>query len=445
MKIRELLTEDQTLSLPKLLKDIGRFNNLVMDIKGGQPMYLVDGTPVVIKPSEADALLKLHKSGELEVKGQRVGLQAKDGKVYPLSSFLKTSRYGGQAIPPGQEKTAPISKEGLKLKPSEVGLAEKNIVAGNLGKVLAANTVLQSSDTGKVVVGLAKEISSGQQPVLPNGLDPKAVAAINDNAGEYLGVWALIKGISDFPNRDKFLKWLNAPLETLTLFFPSKQNTNIADSYALIDPDSGHQINISSKGRAGGAPPSITGLKIPDNVRKKKQYSSAIAFMDIVQTKKLQPGIADTISQPFYIMNMIAKIKPQAIPSKFNKFLPFSADIVSIANTSVAKKTPLPSKYQSLWNDIEFTKDSTDGGKMIHAVKVAVKDIINAGAIPNFEAAVLEILDYNFIQQYTTINKGVMTFRTQWPAKVDGKITVETKSGATDPTKGSFSFKLTFK
>jgi hypothetical protein len=445
MKIRELLTEDQTLSIPKLLKDIGRFNRLVMNIKGGQPLYLVDGTPVIIKPSEGDALVKLHKSGQLDVKGQRLGLTAKDGKVYPLSSFLKTVEYGGMAVPPGQEKTAPITKEGLKLKPSEVGLAEQNITAGTLGKVLAVNTVLQSSEVGKVVIDLAKQISAGQNPQIPKDLDPKAIPAINDNAGEYLGVWALIKGISDFPNRDKFLKWLNAPLESLTLFFPSKQNTSIADSYALVDPESGHQINISSKGRAGGAPPSITGLKIPDSIRKKKQYAGALAFMDIIQTKKLQPGIADTIAQPFYVMNMIAKVNPKAIPSKFNKFLPFTPETVTMANNSVSKKAPLPNKYTSLWSDIEFTKDSTDGGKMIHAVKVAVKDIINAGAIPNFEAAVLEILDYNFIQQYTTITKGVMTFRTQWPAKVDGKITVETKSGATDPTKGSFSFKLSFK
>lgn len=444
MKINEILTEEQFLSLPKLLKDIGRFNNLVQNIRDGHPLYLKDGTPVAIKPGEGDALLKLHKSGQLEVKGQRLGLTAKDGTVYPLSSFLKTSDYGGQAIPPGQEEIAPVTKEGLKLKPSEVGLAEQNIVAGKLGKVLASNSVLNSSPVGKVVVGLANNISAGQQPILPKDLDPKAVAAINDNAGEYLGVWALIKGISNFPNRDKFLKWLNAPMESLTLFFPSKQNTSIADSYALIDPTSGHQINISSKGRAGGAPPSITGLKIPDNIRKKKQYAGAIAFMDIIQTKKLQPGIPDTISQPFYVMNMIAKINPRAVPTKFNKFLPFTPEIVTLANNSVAKRNQL-TKFASLWKDITFTKDSTDGGKLIHAVKVSVKELINAGAIPNFEAAVLEILDYNFIQQYTTITKGVMSFSTQWPAKVDGKITVETKSGATDPTKGSFSFKLHFK
>mgnify|MGYP003338533674 FL=1 len=36
-----------------------------------------------------------------------------------------------------------------------------------------------------------------------------------------------------------------------------------------------------------------------------------------------------------------------------------------------------------------------------------------------------------------------MLFRsTQWPAKLDGKITVENKSSAQDPTSGGFSFKL---
>ena len=35
-----------------------------------------------------------------------------------------------------------------------------------------------------------------------------------------------------------------------------------------------------------------------------------------------------------------------------------------------------------------------------------------------------------------------MTFETQWPAKLNGKVTVESKSGGTDPTKGGLSFKL---
>jgi hypothetical protein len=36
----------------------------------------------------------------------------------------------------------------------------------------------------------------------------------------------------------------------------------------------------------------------------------------------------------------------------------------------------------------------------------------------------------------------MMVFETQWPAKLDGVVTMESKSGGTDPTKGGFSFKL---
>jgi hypothetical protein len=52
-------------------------------------------------------------------------------------------------------------------------------------------------------------------------------------------------------------------------------------------------------------------------------------------------------------------------------------------------------------------------------------------------------LDYNFIQQYTKMSKGgQLQFDTQWPAKLNGIVSLESKSGGTDPTKGGFSFKL---
>ena len=103
-------------------------------------------------------------------------------------------------------------------------------------------------------------------------------------------------------------------------------------------------------------------------------------------------------------------------------------------------------KYQSLWQDIAFQKDNaTDAGKLVHAIKLAVKAIVNSGGISDFEAAIIEILDYNFIQQDTVIRKnGQMYFKTNWPARINGRVTLETKSGGTDPTKGSFSFKLHF-
>jgi hypothetical protein len=80
-----------------------------------------------------------------------------------------------------------------------------------------------------------------------------------------------------------------------------------------------------------------------------------------------------------------------------------------------------------------------------YVTKKAVAAIVNSGAVPGFQPAILEILDYNFIQQYTTLaskKTGALAFNTQWPAKLSGVVTMEVKSSATDPTGGGFSFKL---
>jgi hypothetical protein len=70
---------------------------------------------------------------------------------------------------------------------------------------------------------------------------------------------------------------------------------------------------------------------------------------------------------------------------------------------------------------------------------------VNEGnALPNFQDVVLAILDMNFVQQYANYEgkSKTLRFSTQWPAKLEGKITLESKAGATDPSKGGFSFKL---
>ena len=440
MRAREFLYEDQTLSPDKLTKDMVRFNNLVNNIAGLKPLYLQDGTPVIIKPEEAQRIKDLQANGEFS---GRIKLTGQDNKPYALSSFLKTAEYGGQAIPPGQEATTAPTKEGAKLKPSDIGLHDRKIKASNLGKEIIGNQDLQGSEQGKVVIGLAGQISSGETPTIPKGQDPAIIKAINDYAGEYLGVWALINERTDFPNKDKFLEWLNMPLMDLVLEFPGKSGNPLADSYALIDPKSGHQINISSKGKGGGAPPAISGLKIPDHVREKPQYAFAVKFVELMQNTALPKPT--TVSQAFQAMNLINQFNPDAVPEKWKPFLPWEQSIIALYNDSRKARTPLP-KYQSLWQDIAFQKDNaTDAGKLVHAIKTAVKDIVNSGGISEFEAAIIEILDYNFIQQDTKLRtNGQMYFKTNWPARINGRVTVETKSGATDPTKGSFSFKLHF-
>lgn len=442
MRAKEFIIENNVgLSAANLAapNNVGRFTNLITNIKMGKPLYLADGTPIVIDKDEAERLQSLYDEGMF--KGS-ISLLAADKKQYTLSSFLKTADYGGHAIPPGQEQEIGPTKEGLKLKPSQIGIVDKHIPAGQLGQMIAGNPILQSSEAGQLVIGLTNALSNHQAPVLPK-VDSATKASINDYASEYIGVWALITGQTNFPNRDKFLTWLQSPLENLTLYFPSKANTSIADSYALVDPKSGHQINISSKGKGGGAPPAISGLKVPDHIRQKQQYATAVAFIDIVQDKALPKPT--TVAQPFAVMNMMAARVPNAIPQQFRNFLPWNVnEITAQVNDSLKNNTPMP-KYAALFQGVDWQKESSDGGKLTHVVKTAVMEMVNSGAIPEFEAAVLEILDYNFIQQYTTIDrKGMLQFTTQWPAKVDGRVTVETKSGATDPTKGSFSFKLHF-
>ena len=148
-------------------------------------------------------------------------------------------------------------------------------------------------------------------------------------------------------------------------------------------------------------------------------------------------------------MNLIYKYNPKAVPEEFKKFLPWTSKDIQDAENSLAlfksnqiQKSMLP-KYRELWPDLISNSGSSDGGKLMYVVKKAVLDMVNRNdAIPNFASGVLNILDMNFMQQYAIYKKGYIDFETQWPAKLDGVVTMASKSGSTDPTKGGFNFKL---
>jgi hypothetical protein len=141
------------------------------------------------------------------------------------------------------------------------------------------------------------------------------------------------------------------------------------------------------------------------------------------------------------MMNLLHERLPEKIPAKFKPFLPWDQSIIAQVNDSRKNGTALP-EYEDLFKDLD--SKGSDGGKLTYVVKDAVMKMVNGGAVPEFQDVVLEVLDYNFIQQYAkVINKtGEMQFHTQWPAKLDGVVTMESKSGGTDPTKGGLSFKL---
>lgn len=428
---------EATLEPSQIIKYPERFDAFISHIQDGKPFYTVAGEEVVLDPSEAKRFLDLRKKNLF--KGALTGMDV-NGKSHKLSSFQKTAEFGGASVKPGEDPSA--SKEGALVKPTQIGITDRPISAGDLGSEIVNNQVLNSTPYGKVVAQMAEAIGSGQPAVVPPEMSKKESLkkAIVDYAGEYLGVLALVSGQSNFPNKKEFLQWLGGDLSGLILNFPSKSNTQIADSFAsIINPSTQHQINISSKGTGGGAPPSLSGLVIPPSVKEKKEYKTAVDFIEICQNKNLPRPT--TISQVFAAMNLLEERVPDAVPAAFKKFLPWNVSaITQMVQDSLKNGTPMP-RYQKLFANLE--SKGNDGGKLTYVVKDAVMEAVNGGAVPEFQAAILETLDYNFIQQYTKMSRGgQLQFDTQWPAKLNGEVSLESKSGGTDPTKGGFSFKL---
>jgi hypothetical protein len=441
--MRELLNlleqlNEATLEPSQINKYPERFDAFISHIESNRPFYTDNtGEEVRLDPSEAQRFIELKQAGLF--KGRIMATDI-NGKSWPVSIFRKTAEFGGSSAIPNDEASA--SKEGAQVKPSQIGICDRPIGAGKLGTEIINNTVLAGTDYGRAVIGIANNIVNGEAAIMSREMikQESLKKAIVDYAGEYLGVLALVNGQSDFPNREEFLEWLGGSLSTLTLKFPSKINTPLADSFAeIINPMTNHQINISSKGTGGGAPPSLSSLVIPDSVKKKKQYKLAVNFIELCQNENLPSP--KTVSQIYQAMNLFNQYMPDKIPDEFKPFLPWNASIIPTVRDSLKNGTPM-TNYATLFADLDSR--GNDGGKLTYVVKKAVMDIVNSGSVPEFQAAVLEILDYNFIQQYTTVtNKtGKLNFHTQWPAKLNGVVTLETKSGGTDPTKGGFSFKL---
>lgn len=439
------LAEDRTLSAGTITKYPERFDKFIEMIRTGVPFYTIDKEPIKADPDEADRFQEMFDNDTF--KGS-IKMRMETGEEMALNKFLKTSDLGGQASK--GEEGEETGKEAALLKPSQIGITDRDILAAELGDEIINNKVLQSTDYGRVVIGMAETIMNGENPVIPKEIPPKIKNSIVDYAGEYLGVLALVAGTSRFPRRRGFEEWLGAQTQALVINFPSKANTNIADSYASVkNEETNHTINISSKGKGGGAPPSVGGLKIPEEIRNNPDYAASVAFIDLCDPNNNLPQ-PKTISQVFQAMNLLNEYVPDSVPEQFAPFLPWKQEIVKQVTDSMAafksrKPETMTNEYADLWSNIDFKKPSSYGGKLTHAVKLAVMQAVNEGsALPEFQDVILAILDMNFIQQYADYDakSRVMSFATQWPAKLEGKITLESKSGATDPTKGGFSFKL---
>jgi hypothetical protein len=350
----------------------------------------------------------------------------------------------------------PINKPGTKPKDKitmttdeEIKTAldkHQEIKAGNLYDVIMSNKTLDKAGIlGKAIKQAATDMNNNQVPVIKqyNEAIQKKVAI---DAGEYLGVLAMVKDIADFPKKAAFLNFLKSPnFGNLSLIFPGEQNSPIGDSYGVQNAETGHNIIISSKGGKGstasGAAPSLGGLRASVDKRKTKiKKGNALDFINhIIQ-------VSPTSAQGFAGMNWIATNYPENVPEKYRNLVPFYGEDIKAVLKNIRTKNaePMPKKFLPLIQapSIQASK-GTDGGKLVYVVTKDLVDAINTGIIKNFRTTILELLDENFVQIFSRIIGGKLTTKVLWPGKVDGNVVLHTKISPGEPGKAGLSFKVT--
>ena len=347
--------------------------------------------------------------------------------------------------------TSTSQKETHVVKPSQIFKDEKFSATQVFNEVIQ-NNVLQQSEIGVEIIKMAQQISTGDLPQFKQ-LPPAFKPAIRDYAGEYLGVLALIKNIADFPTRKQWFEHLGVnALDDIMIYFPPEQNNPLGDSEGYFqNAATGNMILISSKGGKKGAPPSLTGLKIPDNLRT-PEYNDDI---EIIETLQNTSGIM----QPFVGINMLFDNQRQdSIPEVARNAGRVSDDDIaqlqSLMDVNKYSKKDytrvLPEKFVNIVNayaDLKKVNERATPGGIVHYCynKILIEAVNINRALPNFEPLAREILQQNFIQIFARPKGSVLGFDVLWPNRemATGKIELATKSSSTEPGKGKLSFSVT--
>lgn len=322
------------------------------------------------------------------------------------------------------DRSAAAQKEHIKVKPTDINLTNKSMSIDQLFNEIKTNATLKDSEAGRIVINMATQIQKSENPTLPLDTDEVIKKSIGTYAGEYLGVCALSKSLTEFPNKKDFDNWIGS-MNTVQVTFPTASNAPLVDA-VLVNTQTQHQMLIGAKYEKGAAP-SLAEFKIPDHVSKNSKYKKAIDFIKIVQDKQI-----NSFQLPFKLSNYMKNIGADI----FTSIQEWSdADITKLREYHEAN-TPLL-KYKTLWQGYGFRGESTDTAKLWYAIKDKVMKSVNVNEdIDEFNSAVLEILGHNYIQQHAYFKNNVLGFKTMWPNKISGKVQLETKGGATDPFKG---------
>jgi len=363
--------------------------------------------------------------------------QLKANQLYKHPDIIRAA--GGRA--------SVSTKEKLLLKPSDI-FPDGQFSAQKVFDAVIQNKVLKSTDYGKFVIDIAKQIQQGKEPDI-SAVPTEFQKAIRDFAGEYLGVLALLNNTANFPSRAQFFEHLGVSnLNDIELYFPAKTNNPLADSIAkgqFKNKKTGNAILVSSKGDKGAAP-SVDNLKIPENLANSNEYRLETGFIKTLQ----EEGTA--FSQPFYAINYLYRNFPQSISSEIVQALPFDESEIKEVRDWFNKKLPLSAykkidkKYKPILKLSETKNPKAPiGGVIQYTLKSELKRLINSEKIlPNFESLAREILQTNFIQIFADIKSNKLVFEVLWPNKemASGVITIESKYGIGQSAQGKMSFNV---
>jgi len=431
---------------PKTGKPYTRPELFLVKVKTGSPFTLISGGEVVIDPKEARAVAQWIASGPKGPKGS-ITLRTQDGGTVKNTELLKTIEFGSKEA------------ENIKIKGSDVFDTEKWFDIQELGnsmdKVLSAGgfpasemytqiannpKITSMGKLGDAVIYLAYQANQAQVPTIPKDLTADQVKAIELYASEYIGALGLVTGGVPFMrgSREDFEAFVGGSLSDMIMFFPKSTSNPLADSFSIVNDESGHAVKISSKAAGKGAAPSLGSMKLPDDIRKK--YPEAAKFIDLAQDSK-----STAFSQPFDLMNYIATIGGN-VPKEYTSMMPFGSNVIGAAQDSFSTGKSLPrglmKNFEKRLSPKMRESAATDGGKMWWAVIKDLEKIVNEGtAIPNFKEALIESLGYNFVQLYTNVKGDKLETKAFWPAKISGQVKLKTK-GSAGEMKGKISVEI---
>jgi hypothetical protein len=342
---------------------------------------------------------------------------------------------------PKLQKTKEFSPTGKFAKGSKASVVDK-INAQTIGlegktfkgvksilQTLVSNPNLQNISVGRYIIDIAKSLAKGKNIFNLNKLSEEELKAIRDTGLEYLSIISMITNHAVFPNQNEFFKHIGLnSFNDMNITFPAGRSNPISDAVGTIagfsNPVSGNTIWLSVKGgpKGKGAGWALRSLKIPDNLKKSKDYDLPIKTIELMQSA---PGI----NEPFILLDFFLK---NSIGTELIKEYSFNEE--EIRNARTGKFTGSISNLVKVMKK-QYPEEFKEGDsfRILHYIltQLIIKQLSKNPELTNITPLVREILQQNFLKIKNTItpntpsDKNIINTEILWPNKELGSGTIE--------------------